>query len=72
CLTEYTGHSACEGGSPQGARIVDIRLPFDAILALTARPQRLPRRPNVTEVLLSRWRLDHSATHDELSATPER
>jgi hypothetical protein len=48
-----------------GIRIVDIRLRFDPILALTLRPQRLPKKPNVTEVLLRRWRLDHSASHDE-------
>ncbi|WP_285029648.1 hypothetical protein [Mycolicibacterium sp. lyk4-40-TYG-92] len=48
-----------------GIRIIDIRLRFDPILALTLERQRLPKRSNVTEVLLRRWRLDHSASHEE-------
>lgn len=46
-------------------RIVDIRLRFDPVLAVAGTGQRLAKRPNVTEVLLSRWRLDHGATHEE-------
>ncbi|ORV40948.1 hypothetical protein AWC00_15490 [Mycobacterium conspicuum] len=47
-----------------GARIVDVRLPLDPVLALELRPQRLARRENVTRVITS-WRLSHSATHEE-------
>lgn len=45
-----------------GMRITDIRLRFDPILALARKPQRLNGYPNVTTVLLNRWRLDHSAS----------
>ena len=45
-----------------GVRITDIRLRFDPILALARKPQRLNGYPHVTRVLLTRWRLDHSAT----------
>jgi hypothetical protein len=46
-------------------RMVDIRLRFDPVLAIAGTGQRVPRQPNVTEVLLDRWRLDHGATHSE-------
>jgi hypothetical protein len=48
---------------PSTKRVVDIRLRFDPILALARKRQRLEPRPNVTQVLLSRWCLDHRATH---------
>ena len=48
-----------------GLNTVDIRLPFDIVLALARRPQRIrPRAPTLTEVVLSRWHLSHGATHD--------
>lgn len=49
-------------GSP--LRVVDVRLRFDPVLALARTRQRLGTRPNVTEVLLNQWRLDHSASHE--------
>jgi len=49
-----------------GVRMVDVRLRFDPVLAIAGTRQRVPRHPNVTEVLLDRWRLDHGATHSEL------
>jgi pimeloyl-ACP methyl ester carboxylesterase len=45
-------------------RVVDVRLRFDPVLAIAGTPQRIPDRPNVTEVLLRQWRLSHSATHE--------
>ena len=47
-----------------GIRVIDVRLRFDSVLALARRGQRLRPGPNVTEVLLERWRLDHAATHN--------
>lgn len=44
-------------------RVVDIRLRFDPILAIAGVLQRLDS-PNVTEILLNRWRLGHGSTHD--------
>ncbi|WP_223163353.1 hypothetical protein, partial [Mycolicibacter arupensis] len=46
------------------ARLIDIRLPFDPVLALELRRQRIPLNRNVIRVLTS-WRLDHAATHKE-------
>jgi hypothetical protein len=48
-----------------GMRIVDVRLRFDPVLAVSGARQRMPRHPNTAEVLLGRWRLDHGATHNE-------
>ncbi|MFD0275651.1 hypothetical protein ACFVHB_17350 [Kitasatospora sp. NPDC127111] len=45
--------------------VVDVRLPFDPILGLARSRQRLTPLPNITQVLLSKWRLDHGATHKE-------
>lgn len=45
-----------------GMNVVDVRLPFDPVLAIARAPQRLQPAPNVTEVLLD-WSLDHSASH---------
>jgi hypothetical protein len=53
-----------KAAAQSGTRLVDIRLPFDPVLALELKVQRIPPRPNVTEVL-TRWRLDHGATHKE-------
>lgn len=47
-----------------GARLIDIRLPFDPVLALELKTQRIPLNRNVTRVLTS-WRLDHGATHKD-------
>lgn len=48
-----------------GLRTVDIRLPFDPVLALARTPQRIRRKaPNLTEVVLPHWHLSHGATHD--------
>jgi hypothetical protein len=44
-------------------RVVDVRLRFDPILGLARTRQRIPARPNVTTVLLEKWRLDHGASH---------
>jgi hypothetical protein len=44
-------------------RVVDVRLYFDPVLALAHRWQRVEERPNVTEVIFKKWRLDHGATH---------
>jgi hypothetical protein len=47
-------------------RTVDVRLRFDPVLASARVRQRIrPLPPNVTEVILARWRLDHAATHKE-------
>jgi pimeloyl-ACP methyl ester carboxylesterase len=48
-----------------GVPIVDIRLRFDPVLAIAGARQSITSQPNVTEVLLDQWRLDHGATHDE-------
>jgi hypothetical protein len=47
-------------------RVLDIRLAFDPVLALARTRQRLRQRPNVSFVLLKRWRLDHGASHQAL------
>lgn len=48
-----------------GLRTVDIRLPFDPVLALALTPQRIRRKArNLTEVVLTHWHLSHGATHD--------
>jgi hypothetical protein len=48
------------------ARIVDVRLRFDPVLAAARVRQRIrPLPPNVTEVILAAWRLDHGATHKQ-------
>jgi hypothetical protein len=46
-------------------RVVDVRLQFDPVLALARARQRLQQSPNVTPVILRRWRYDHGATHRE-------
>lgn len=52
--------------SDPNLRIVDVRLNFDPVLAIACARQRIrPPRPNVTEVILTAWRLDHGATHRE-------
>ncbi len=43
--------------------VIDIRLPFDPVLALAWKGQRITSHPNVIEVVLERWTLDHGATH---------
>jgi hypothetical protein len=49
----------------RGLRTVDIRLPFDPVLALARTPQRIRRKaPNLTQVVLPQWHLSHGATHD--------
>lgn len=58
--TPVTDHVETAAQSP--VRLIDIRLPFDPVLALELRPQRIPAGPDLTEVLTS-WRLDHGATH---------
>jgi hypothetical protein len=45
-----------------GMRVVDVRLPFDPVLAIARTPQRLQPAQNITKVRL-RWSLDHSASH---------
>lgn len=52
-----------EAAADRGVRIVDVRLRFDPVLGLARTRQRIKARPNVTEVLLDRWRYDHGATH---------
>jgi pimeloyl-ACP methyl ester carboxylesterase len=47
-----------------GVDMADVRLPLDPVLALELRAQRIPRRRNVTRVI-TKWRLNHGATHDE-------
>lgn len=45
---------------------VDVRLRFDPVLASARVRQRIrPLPPNVTEVILAKWRLDHGATHKQ-------
>jgi pimeloyl-ACP methyl ester carboxylesterase len=60
-VTKYVEAAAA---SPD-LRIVDVRLRFDPVLGLARTRQRLTPRPNVTPVVLDRWRLDHAATHEE-------
>lgn len=52
-----------EAAVQSGLRVVDVRLAFDPVLGLARKPQRLKAQPNVTPVVLNRWRLDHSASH---------
>ena len=48
-----------------GLKTIDIRLPFDPVLALARKHQRIRRKAaNLTEVVLSQWQLSHGATHD--------
>ncbi len=54
-----------EAAAASGVRVVDVRLPFDSVLALAGTRQRLTARSNVTEVLLDQWRYDHGATRNE-------
>jgi hypothetical protein len=61
--TPVTSH--VEAVTQSGVRVIDVRLRFDPILAMTGKPQRINARPNVTQVLLRGWRLDHGATHEE-------
>jgi hypothetical protein len=50
---------------PRVPVVVDVRLPFDPVLALACRRQRIKQtHQNVREVTLARWRLDHGATHN--------
>lgn len=51
--------SACALAKSSGTRVVDIRTPFDPILALAGRGQRID---GIEPVLLP-WRLGHSASH---------
>lgn len=60
--TPVTSHVTIAAQS--SARLIDIRLPFDPVLALELKTQRIPLNHNVTRVLTS-WRLDHGATHKE-------
>jgi pimeloyl-ACP methyl ester carboxylesterase len=48
-----------------GVRVVDVRLPFDAVLGLARQRQRIPTNPGVMPVLLKGWRYGHGASHDE-------
>ena len=58
--TEYVRNAV-----DNGLKTVDIRLPFDPVLALARTPQRIRRKAlNLTEVVLPQWRLSHGATHD--------
>jgi hypothetical protein len=57
--TDYVNHA-----STIVNRVIDVRLPFDPVLALARTPQRLAPHESVTEVLLP-WSLDHSASHEE-------
>lgn len=59
--TPVTGH--VESAARAGLRVLDIRLPFDPVLGLTAKAQRIRYNPNGSQVLL-RWGLDHGATHE--------
>ena len=53
-----------------GVRVIDVRLKVDPVLTIARCQQRvrqrLPQAGNVTEVILSKWRLDHGATHKGL------
>jgi hypothetical protein len=60
--TPVTSH--VKAAARSSARLIDIRLPFDPVLALELKTQRIPMNHNVTRVLTS-WRLDHGATHKE-------
>lgn len=51
-------------GSGAVSRVIDVRLPFDPVLALARTPQRLMPQPNLTAILLP-WSLDHAASHNE-------
>lgn len=44
-------------------RVIDVRLPWDPVLAIAGTPQGLISRHNVTPIKIQ-WTLDHSATHD--------
>ena len=58
--TEYVRNAV-----DNGLKTVDIRLPFDPVLAVARTPQRIRRKAlNLTEVVLPQWRLSHGATHD--------
>jgi hypothetical protein len=48
-------------------QLVDVRLNFDPVLALSQVWQRIarPLPTNVTEVILSSWRTNHAATHKQ-------
>jgi len=60
-VTEYV-----EAAVATNIRVVDVRLYFDPVLALTGRPQRIEPLPdNVTEVVFKLWRRDHGASHRE-------
>jgi hypothetical protein len=60
--TPVTSH--VNTAAQSSALLIDIRLPFDPVLALELKTQRIPLNHNVTRVLTS-WRLDHGATHKE-------
>jgi pimeloyl-ACP methyl ester carboxylesterase len=45
-------------------RVIDVRMPFDIVLAIANTPQRLAPASNLTEVLLP-WYLMHTASHNE-------
>ncbi|ORW99669.1 hypothetical protein AWC27_02280 [Mycobacterium szulgai] len=60
--TPVTSH--VKAAAQSSARLIDIRLPFDPVLALELKTQRIPLNYDVTRVLTS-WRLDHGATHKE-------
>jgi hypothetical protein len=62
--TPVTSHIEAFSGS--NLRLVDVRLRMDPVLALARARQRIPAHPNLTTVLLDRWRLDHGATHREV------
>lgn len=54
-------------------RIIDIRIPFDPVLAIARVPQRVPQGvspPNLVPIT-TRWRLNHGATHDPRVWTTE-
>ncbi|HET7444178.1 MAG TPA: alpha/beta hydrolase [Solirubrobacterales bacterium] len=65
-----TDHVLNAIGGP--ARIIDIRLRFDPVLALARTRQRLPHHPDVSQVVLRNWFLGHSASHEEGTWTKER
>lgn len=54
-------------------RVIDIRLPFDPVLAVARVPQRVPHgigAPNLVPIT-TRWRLNHGATHEPRVWTTE-
>ncbi|WP_420329983.1 alpha/beta hydrolase [Serinicoccus sediminis] len=63
-LLSAPGTAFVNAAATMVGRTVDVRLPFDPVLSLARVPQRLdlsiPHR-----LVLTSWRLDHSATHDE-------